>query len=55
VTTKSAEAQLFINQGMNLSYAFNHAEAGRAFAEAARLAQRSAACSARSGYTASIR
>jgi hypothetical protein len=37
VTTKSAEAQLFINQGLNLSYAFNHAEAGRAFAEAARL------------------
>jgi tetratricopeptide (TPR) repeat protein len=37
VTAKSDEAQLFINQGMNLSYAFNHAEAGRAFAEAARL------------------
>jgi hypothetical protein len=37
VTTKSTEAQLFINQGLNLSYAFNHAEAGRAFAEAARL------------------
>jgi tetratricopeptide (TPR) repeat protein len=37
VTTKSARAQLFVNQGMNLSYGFNHAEAGRAFAEAARL------------------
>ena len=37
VSTKSARAQLFINQGLNLSYAFNHAEAGRAFAEAARL------------------
>ena len=37
VTTKSKEAQLFINQGLNLSYAFNHAEAGRAFREAARL------------------
>ena len=37
VTTKSARAQSFINQGMNLAYGFNHAEAGRAFAEAARL------------------
>lgn len=37
VTTKSKEAQLFINQGFNLAFAFNHAEAGRAFREAARL------------------
>ena len=37
VTTKSARAQLFINQGLNLAYGFNHAEAARAFAEAARL------------------
>jgi tetratricopeptide (TPR) repeat protein len=37
VTTKSEEAQLFMNQGLNLSYGFNHAEAGRAFREAARL------------------
>ena len=37
VTTTNNEAQLFINQGFNLSYAFNHAEAGRAFREAARL------------------
>ncbi|HKZ78950.1 MAG TPA: hypothetical protein VJ124_11660 [Pyrinomonadaceae bacterium] len=37
VTTKSKQAQLFMNQGLNLSYAFNHAEAGRAFREAARL------------------
>ena len=37
VTTKSKEAQLFMNQGLNLSYAFNHAEAGRAYREAARL------------------
>ena len=37
VTTRSARAQLFINQGLNLVYGFNHAEAGRAFAEAARL------------------
>lgn len=37
VTTKSARAQLFVNQGLNLVYGFNHSEAGRAFAEAARL------------------
>lgn len=37
VRTKSPTAQRFINQGLNLSYGFNHAEAGRAFAEAARL------------------
>jgi tetratricopeptide (TPR) repeat protein len=37
VSTTNKQAQLFINQGMNLSYAFNHAEAGRAFREAERL------------------
>ena len=37
VTMKVDRAQLFINQGLNLAYGFNHAEAGRAFAEAARL------------------
>ena len=37
VTTKSSKAQLFVNQGMNLAYGFNHAEAGRSFREAARL------------------
>jgi len=37
VTTASARAQLFINQGMMLAYGFNHAEAGRSFHEAARL------------------
>jgi tetratricopeptide (TPR) repeat protein len=37
VTTKAERAQLFINQGVNLAFAFNHAEAARAFAEAARL------------------
>jgi len=42
VTTRSAEAQKFIDQGLNLSYGFNHAEAGRAFAEAARLDPRCA-------------
>jgi tetratricopeptide (TPR) repeat protein len=37
VTTSSERAQLFVNQGLNLAYGFNHAEALRAFAEAARL------------------
>jgi tetratricopeptide (TPR) repeat protein len=37
VSTKSAAAQRFMNQGLNLSYGFNHLEAGRAYAEAARL------------------
>jgi tetratricopeptide (TPR) repeat protein len=37
VSTKNTQAQLFINQGLNLAYAFNHAEARRAFREAARL------------------
>ncbi|MGH9319119.1 MAG: tetratricopeptide repeat protein [Vicinamibacteria bacterium] len=37
VTTLSRDAQLFMNQGLNLAYGFNHAEAGRSFREAARL------------------
>ena len=37
VSTKNAQAQLFMNQDLNLSYAFNHAEAGRAYREAERL------------------
>jgi tetratricopeptide (TPR) repeat protein len=37
VTTSSARAQLFINQGLMLTYGFNHAEASRSFREAARL------------------
>ena len=37
VTTRSPRAQLFINQGMMLTYGFNHAEASRSFREAARL------------------
>ena len=37
VSTRNKDAQLFINQGLNLAYAFNHAEARRAFREAARL------------------
>ncbi|SOD42172.1 hypothetical protein [Nitrosovibrio sp. Nv4] len=37
VSTQNKLAQQYMNQGLNLSYAFNHAEAGRAFREAARL------------------
>ena len=37
VTTDSARTQLFFNQGMMLTYGFNHAEAMRSFREAARL------------------
>lgn len=37
VTTKNEMAQRFFNQGLVLSYAFNHKEAERAFLEAARL------------------
>ena len=37
VSTRYRQAQVFINQGLNLAYAFNHAEARRAFREAARL------------------
>jgi tetratricopeptide (TPR) repeat protein len=37
VTTLSRDAQQFMNQGLNLSYGFNHAESGRSFREAARL------------------
>ncbi len=37
VSTQNQQAQLYINQGLNLSYGFNHEEAGRAFREAARL------------------
>jgi tetratricopeptide (TPR) repeat protein len=42
VTTRSARAQRFVNQGLNLAYGFNHAEAARAFREAARLDPRCA-------------
>ncbi len=37
VSTQNKKAQLFINQGINLAYAFNHAEARRAFQQAALL------------------
>lgn len=37
VSTKVKEAQIFFNQGLKLTYAFNHAEAHRSFLEASRL------------------
>ncbi|WOD44273.1 tetratricopeptide repeat protein [Hwangdonia lutea] len=37
VSTKNDLAQRFFNQGLRLTYAFNHAEAHRSFMEAARL------------------
>ncbi|HEX6308998.1 MAG TPA: hypothetical protein VFZ69_12465 [Longimicrobiales bacterium] len=42
--TTSAEAQRYFDQGMRLYYAFNHAEAIRAFNEAARLDPNCAMC-----------
>ncbi|WP_055392466.1 tetratricopeptide repeat protein [Flagellimonas eckloniae] len=37
ITTKNERAQTFFNQGLKLTYAFNHAEAHRSFMEASRL------------------
>ncbi len=37
ISTKNKEAQAYFNQGMMLSYGFNHAEAARSFFEATRL------------------
>lgn len=37
ITTESEMAQKYFDQGLKLTYGFNHAEAGRAFKEAARL------------------
>ena len=42
ISTNSEEAQIFFNQGLNLTYAFNHAEAHRSFMEASRLDPNSA-------------
>lgn len=36
ITTKSAEAQKYFNQGLMLAYGFNHAEAARSFYEVVR-------------------
>ena len=37
ITSQSGQSQRFFDQGLILAYAFNHKEAGRAFAEAERL------------------
>lgn len=44
ITTASPQAQVYFDQGLRLVYAFNHAEAQRAFREAARLDPDCAMC-----------
>ena len=44
ITTKSPEAQKYFDQGLTLSYAFNHAEAIRAFRKAQALDPKCAMC-----------
>lgn len=44
VSTKNVEAQQYFDQGLMLSFAFNHAEAGRSFYQAARLDSTCAMC-----------
>jgi len=44
ITSQSAEAKQFFNQGLFYLYAFNHAEADRAFKEAIRLDATCAMC-----------
>jgi tetratricopeptide (TPR) repeat protein len=44
VSTASGEAQRYFNQGLMLAYGFNHAEAARSFAQAARLDDQCAMC-----------
>lgn len=44
ITTNSSEAQEYFNQGLMLSYGFNHAEAARSFYESIRLDSSCAMC-----------
>jgi tetratricopeptide (TPR) repeat protein len=44
ISTKNARAQMFFDQGVNLLFGFNHAEAIRSFREAARLDPDCAMC-----------
>src|SRR3990172_9302373 len=44
ISTSNSQAQAYFDQGMRLTYAFNHAEAIRAFDEAARLDSDCAIC-----------
>ena len=50
VTTTSAEAQRYFDQGLRLSYAFNHAEAARSFERAVQLDPACAMCYWGSAY-----
>ena len=45
ITTRSELAQRYFDQGMTLSFGFNHAEAARSFREASRLDPECAMCS----------
>jgi tetratricopeptide (TPR) repeat protein len=51
VTTESPQARAFFNQGLSLAFAFDHAEATRAFAEALRLDPACAICAWGLSYT----
>ena len=44
ITTASPDAQKYFDQGLTLSYAFNHAEAIRAFSQATSLDPKCAMC-----------
>ncbi|MBS1178607.1 MAG: hypothetical protein H6R06_3019, partial [Proteobacteria bacterium] len=44
ITTRDARAQAYFNQGLRLAFAFNHAEAQRAFQAAQKLDPNCAAC-----------
>ncbi len=44
ITTKSAKAQRYFDQGLTLAYGFNHAEAARSFREAIKLDRNCAMC-----------
>jgi tetratricopeptide (TPR) repeat protein len=51
VNTRSSEAQAFFDQGLALTYGFNHDEAARSFARAAELDPQCAMCSWGVAYT----
>ncbi len=51
ISTRSAEAQAFFDQGFRLTFAFNHDEAARSFAQAAKLDPSCAMCFWGAAYT----
>lgn len=51
ITTRSPEAQAFFDQGLRLTYGFNHDEAARSFARAAQLDPSCAMCFWGAAYT----